>query len=539
MSFNFVEKVMCIGGRNNETPTLQFYKKGFVLHDNGGETPSWQDIILSGNTALTLVNAKANGLNYVKLFGACEQNGTPTPDSPVDIVCNNGAIKYSANMANVNAQTALIGYYTSAQGVVTADIYNWMYQDFIPVKPNTTYTLTMSTPVYYVSISEYSTTSDSGFVIRKTGSAGSNTKLTITTGSTTNYIRFGTNINRTKVTLDAVLAIDWMLNVGNSMAYQPYVEGGIYADGTVETVDVHGKNLADSSFMDNSSYENLTIYGVSTDYAKILPVQNGQTYTLSATIAASGSYYYYMKKITPDGNSQIIQMWFGSTDANKQYTFTASDNATYLVFFAASTSVNRMILTNYQLELGNTATEYEPYFNGGTATVEMLLSVGDYKDQQEVLTGAVTRNVGIKVLDGSESWLRGASSFYIDDIITDSFTSNTFNIYCSHYLGAPGDAQASELVNANRIRLVYSESYRRLNVFAIMNDYPTVEDFQQFLADQYAAGTPVIVVYPLAEPTTETVAGQHLTTQAGTNIVEITQASIDNLALEVSYKGKQ
>lgn len=77
MTFNFVEKVMCIGGAGNEVPTLQFYKKGFVLHDNGGSTPSWQDIILSGNTALTLVNAKANGLNYVKIFGATEQRLLP------------------------------------------------------------------------------------------------------------------------------------------------------------------------------------------------------------------------------------------------------------------------------------------------------------------------------------------------------------------------------------------------------------------------------------------------------------------------------
>jgi hypothetical protein len=45
------------------------------------------------------------------------------------------------------------------------------------------------------------------------------------------------------------------------------------------------------------------------------------------------------------------------------------------------------------------------------------------------------------------------------------------------------------------------------------------------------------VVYPLATPTTETVTGQTLHIQAGTNIVEITQASIDNLGLEVSYKG--
>lgn len=70
-NFDFVEKVMTIGGNGTEVPTLQFYKKGFRL--GGSATPSWQDIILSGNTALTLTNAKANSLNYLKLFGNTEQ----------------------------------------------------------------------------------------------------------------------------------------------------------------------------------------------------------------------------------------------------------------------------------------------------------------------------------------------------------------------------------------------------------------------------------------------------------------------------------
>lgn len=205
-----------------------------VLDIEGGDNKIKYTV--SSETPITLPNATNEVLDEAKIYGICTQNGTPTQVSPVDIVCNNGTIKYSANMANVNEQTALVGYYTSSSGVVTADIYNWMYQDFIPVKPNTTYTLTMSSPVYYVSIIEYSTASDSGFVIRKVGSTGSNTTLTITTGATTNYVRFGTNINRTVVTLERVLAINWMLNVGNSMAYQPYVEGGIYIDGTNEVL---------------------------------------------------------------------------------------------------------------------------------------------------------------------------------------------------------------------------------------------------------------------------------------------------------------
>lgn len=76
MSFDFTVKEFILGGGAG-TPTFQFYRKGFILNGSGGSSPSWKDIILHGNTALTLVNAKVNGLNYLKLFGGCEQSGTP------------------------------------------------------------------------------------------------------------------------------------------------------------------------------------------------------------------------------------------------------------------------------------------------------------------------------------------------------------------------------------------------------------------------------------------------------------------------------
>ena len=58
---------------------------------------------------------------------------------------------------------------------------------------------------------------------------------------------------------------------------------------------------------------------------------------------------------------------------------------------------------NIRLELGSTATAYEPYYDGGTATAEMLLKLNSYQDVQSILDGVVTRNIGIKVL-GTENW---------------------------------------------------------------------------------------------------------------------------------------
>ncbi len=129
------------------------------------------------------------------------------------------------------------------------------------------------------------------------------------------------------------------------------------------------KNLLDDSFMDNSTYVAVTINGESYNDAKILPTENNKTYTLSTTIVYTGSYYYYIRAVKPDGTVFYPNgghyMWVrqsgGSGSVNKQFTFTTQDNATYVVYFAAGKG--NMALTNYQMEEGSAATPYVPYGN--------------------------------------------------------------------------------------------------------------------------------------------------------------------------------
>lgn len=389
--------------QNSITPG-QNVRRVLIVQGPGGETV----VIGPGPSPLLLPDAIANSLRYVKAFGGTEQNGTPTPDTPVDIVSNNGVLKYSANMANVNTQTILLGYYISAQGVVTADANNWIYQDYIPVSPNTKYTLTMSSPVYYVSISEYSTASDSGFVIRKAGSTGTNTTLTITTSSTTNFIRFGTNIDRTEVTLEEVLAINWQLNKGNSMPYTPYSPTGFYTDGTVETIE--------------------------------------------DTI-------------------------------------------------------------------------------GNTATAEMLLKVDNYQDVQSIIDGVIIRNVGVKVLDSSLEWTYDSTYGRVNATIPNlwgSTVARTVPGLCTHFKWLSHQESISSITAGQ----CYSASANRIFLHISQT---SAAAFAAWLDAQRDAGTPVIVVFPLENTTTESVAGQTLQVQAGNNTLEITQASLSGLELEAEY----
>jgi hypothetical protein len=198
-------------------------------------------------------------------------------------------------------------------------------------------------------------------------------------------------------------------------------------------------------------------------------------------------------------------------------------------------SISHRDIDTCQLELGSTATEYAPYYNGGTATAEMLLKVGDYQDVQSILDGVVTRNVGVKVLDGTNVvFTRAANNkFYpantsdwaaeyraIDAdhnkvyIMSNQFASHTWN---QDALCASGWSVSFRKDGAN--------SYIRFLTTGIS----TVADFNAFLAQQYAADTPVTIIYPLAQAVTEQVAPQVLNVQTGDNILEITQASVDDI----------
>ena len=197
---------------------------------------------------------------------------------------------------------------------------------------------------------------------------------------------------------------------------------------------------------------------------------------------------------------------------------------------------------NRQFEQGSTATEYAPYFNGGTATAEMLLSIGNYTDEQEVISGAVTRKVGVKALDGTEDWVFSTTwlnymySLPVSDLYAEAsnVATDRKSPYCTHF-----NRSENWLGGSARANMV--QAYQPSAGDAILGlgyDTPStggLATFKQWLAAQYAAGTPVIVVYPLKTSTTETVTGQTMSVQQGNNIAEITQASLDGLELSVTY----
>lgn len=288
----------------------------------------------------------------------------------------------------------------------------------------------------------------------------------------------------------------------------------VYADSTVETIGVHSKNLFDPTI---ASYESFGVTSptANTRYGHIY--RNG-TYTIKQNVSGT---QIYAKLVSGGSYGTALQI----TTAR---TLTVSGDDMILVYTASTTPKD---VTEYevQVERGANATEYQPYFDGGTATAEMLLKVGDYQDEQEILSGVVTRNVGVKVLDGTEDgWSKGNNSFGNSALFADKKREKSI-VFCSHFQYDTGST-SSILDGCVGCASTSANTYFRNDALS------TVEDWTQWLADQYAAGTPVIVIYPLRTPTTESVTGQTLQVTDGDNVLEITQAGMDGLELEAEYE---
>ena len=407
--------------------------------------------------------------------------------------------------------------------------YSFAYTNYLKVKPNTTYTISGVSKVSNVtnhSVSAWD--SNKTFIDRLVNlkfpgnSIGQEYSVTFTTTAETEYIMF-----------NYVYTVDEEMKI----YLNDYTFNEIYTDGTTETVEITGKNLFDKNAITEGYIYNAQLEYVESNIGSLsdyIPVVAGQPYTFTGHKETSGNFnirinYFDANKEIQSQDVQPIGM------GNYNFTITMPSGIKYLRY-----SFRTEIADSQQVELGETATAYEPYFNGGTANAEMLLSVGDYKDVQSVIDGGVTRNIGIKVLDGTENFkiIDGTYPYFCIDYNTDfSLSTNIHGGFCSHFecvnTGATRNEQGISLyrnssTNATRLGLKYNDLYP-----ATSSNIPLLK---QWLSDQYANGTPVIIVYSLNTPTEETVTPQPMNIQAGTNIVQITQASMDDLELEVKYK---
>lgn len=326
--------------------------------------------------------------------------------------------------------------------------------------------------------------------------------------------------------------------------------GGVVVDGTPEVLTVGGANLLDpSAVLDVNKYIN------GNNGQPTVPAAVGETYRYSGFIPVKAGTKYYFG-MTPFTAFSAGLAWYSDTTAvtgyisgtggttlqNNNMKATAPAGAKYLRFCwrideGYDTDWEHSV---YVCECDSNSdpimTAWQAYVQPQTVNdIPMLLSVGDYADEAEIISGLLTRKCGILILDGTEAWTEmSGGSVYRADLDIDATFSLPSVCLCTHYLGDPSSTGASAMPeNSIKCGFQADERYNR-RVYLKDTSLATAADVSSFLAAQYAAGTPVIVIYSLATETTEQGTAHSLHTTAGDNVVTVT-SEVDPVELEVEY----
>lgn len=441
----------------------------------GGGAVNWTTV--TGASPLSLVNALAKPIRSLVQYGKCVQDGTPTPSAPVDIVCNNGALCMTDN--------ELPRSYKRITGIKFDG--DFWYNTGEVLNGGDAVTMTLANTA----------TGGQNVFGSYNGTAGGkkNFSLFIYGGGASNgsYYRYGEQLLRPKF------------------------------GGGERTITISG-NGTDGFTTDVIATPD-TFVTEAPAYIGMLPNSSSASYTGSI-----------MGSIDVVNNGQLRLRWIPcERQSDGAVGYYELKSGTFLEHVGTGTPIKGGYDTSRMTELIVDGTPEVLSLGTQTASVVDLLAVGDYADTQEVISGAVARRVGVYVFDGSEDWTKasGADYFRLDGMFADAipYSSDNPAVICTHFAGKPPRTSASGMADGD-IKLGYTSIYNRLYLkyFAMT----TAGDLKAFLAAQYAAGTPVIVIYPLAEETTETVDAQPLSTSAGNNTLTVT-AEISDIQLTAEY----
>lgn len=565
----------------------------------GGWTPTYTKEV-TGNWYIDLTDAVVNKLLELKAYWWCEQASTPTPTTPVDIKCNNWVLKVKDKELPVwyvrIASIELDGntYYDTNEKLYWSDTISmkldqswsgWrnIFGAYRASWPNYSfYWYNTATWQAYLRYGDtlYRPTIWTGIRTLKFWpwtTTGFATNVTITAdtfeSADTAYIGALPNSSSPKYEWKFIWNVEVTDTNGTRLKWIPCKRK---SDGVIWYYEVVNWNFLEPSgsgtptawaedysnievYVDNERYtigssavldwysvisNNWTIqtgtdrclFGVKSDWVFkwTFKVKAGQSITVKAKINNLWSYLVLYNSETINSTNYIKRLEFSaSTLVDWYYTRTVVCDTDWYAIFQWTQSYSIMWANDRKANIP--CVEKVGYREWATATCEDLLWVWDYKDEQEILSGNVITKVGVMVLDGTEDWRSNQGNNIYTVAINGAFKpSARMAVISSHFVG-------TDLVNAsmpnNSIKLsgtILSETYG--TVFIRSTNYATASDFKTFLANQYAAWTPVIVVYPLATPTTLSVAWQHLSIPAWNSRIEIVEWSILDLPLYAKYK---
>ena len=343
-----------------------------------------------------------------------------------------------------------------------------------------------------------------------------------------------------------------MINEGTeSLPYEPYGKYRI-------PVKASGKNLFDyreiidkTVSLDGATLSvgadgGITGSGIATGYINITPTIK-PTLTGKVTFSISGEFNNLCCQVmVKDVNNNTLTT-FVLKAIESEFTIDMNKYPTYnSLTMDIKRYVNNVEMSGtayLQIEKGSTATKYEPYVEPITTNIyldEPLRKIDEYSDYIDFNNKKINRVVEEKICDGTESW--------------QILNSGKDRAYYYLILGSRGYIVAHKGLNTHFERKTISSSNTNVGYnptesstyndcrilirpLIDMTTHTDINEWLEFLAEQYNNGTPMTMYYVLATPIEETIELPSIPTLKGTTILD-SDVTVQPSKVEVEYMGK-
>lgn len=337
----------------------------------------------------------------------------------------------------------------------------------------------------------------------------------------------------------------WNVKANTETSGTPSPSSPITINGVGErTANLFDWSLFSSTYPDNASFIN-GVFDVSTPNTTMfttgVSVNIPADTTFSCTaIAKVGQAVNGRIKFVFNDNTYIdvkITNEYGEIINNIQRSFS---KAIVSIRLDWSTFNNGFSFKLAMLNSGSRALPYEPFgykiplSSNGTALTPMYLSnqlmkIGDTVDSL-ASSGTVTYNVKKVIFTGEETWTiaekTSSNRFATSPLISDGDPTTVMMSTHLTWGGFNANDGQDGTVSGTSGGIFRMYLWRSL----------TLENFVQWLKDEYAAGTPVTVYYVLATPTTETVTAPSITTTSGLNTIDV-NTTVKPSEISLTYNG--
>ena len=551
------------------TEIASVYKGTTLVYENG--TP--QEV--SGVPPLTLPNSIRRNVVDYKIYGYSSQTGTPDPTNTIEIK--------SVGTKTIN----LLDIYNRTKGTLSGSqpstVRSFDYTKYyVGITSNNYYVpsnvtkATLTNGVWSVqAVDSGHTPYGVGFPIP----VSQNTRYYVIGDIEDGSITIGYfDINGNYLSQSTTLTTSF-LTPANAVTAVIIFKANSTTEATFKNVQI--------SLIETSQYNP---YGyripVSTSGKNVINISNvvrtgnlsyevsGNDLILTPTASsASGNYYINMgnysdfvgktmtfnTSIITNSSTASVQLWLIATKSNQGwtnndtlknkdvaggttggYTFTIPQgNYFQLVlrlYIHNNTNSDTITIRELQAEFGETATTYTP-FTYPVATTDIYLQqplnkIGTLVDYIDFENQKIVRNTKTVVFNGSEPFsptsLTVTGYFTCTQNRADRASSYS-NSLCTHFKYGSGSANL----------MFWGGSNNNYFYFRIADSYgvTSTDTFKTWLNTQYKNDNPVVLVYPIATPTEESVTLPAILLRKGTNIISVgTDPQPSNMW--VKYKAK-